>query len=582
MSGAVLFDYWSHTLLVTAALVVAVLIVRKPFARHFGPRLTYALWLIPALRLVLPPLPFADPVATATVMAPVATNEAMMLIPIDTPSIVGAAPPAAGPPDLTPILFGAWLAGMMVVLAAALASHRRFRRDLLAHSVELESIGSTRLVMSEQISGPVAFGLLRRYVAVPQDFFARYDSEERSLAMDHELSHHRHGDLWANAAALIFLASQWFNPFAWAAMRAFRFDQEAACDARVLTMAGAIEVGLGGECVSRTAQYAAAIAKAAVGSRLILAAPMAAHDNLQERLTMLTKQKISKRRGLFGRMLLCGGAVVALATTATLVPAPLASAAEQMRDVPAPPAPPPPPDVSGAPAPPAPPVAPVAPEAPHAPRAPHDVHQVMVFSTEESDDDQAIDAKNREIRRYEIRRELTDRADGADANAFAFRTKDGEPAHLELLSSLSRTDIMATLKEQGISDKKAAAIADRLEAKRKERGAKALSWSSRDLSREMNWKGKDGVALALATCRDGTKPKAVVDRSEDKNGSVSAIKMVRCDDKDLDFSAQIKGLKQARAQFMLGDAAPNLSAEMRAKVAADFDKAIAEMEKHGK
>src|SRR3546814_20045805 len=49
-------------------------------------------------------------------------------------------------------------------------------------------------------------------------------------------SHHRHGDLWANAAALVLLASQWFNPFAWRAIRAFRFDQEAACDARVLNM----------------------------------------------------------------------------------------------------------------------------------------------------------------------------------------------------------------------------------------------------------------------------------------------------------------------------------------------------------
>src|SRR3546814_11412734 len=61
-------------------------------------------------------------------------------------------------------------------------------------------------------------------------------SDLRVLAIDHELAHHRHGDLWANAAALVLLAAQWFNPFAWRAIRAFRFDQEAACDARVLNM----------------------------------------------------------------------------------------------------------------------------------------------------------------------------------------------------------------------------------------------------------------------------------------------------------------------------------------------------------
>ena len=57
MSGATIMQIWGDTLVTTALLVLAVLLVRKPFARQFGPRLTYALWLVPALRLVLPPLP---------------------------------------------------------------------------------------------------------------------------------------------------------------------------------------------------------------------------------------------------------------------------------------------------------------------------------------------------------------------------------------------------------------------------------------------------------------------------------------------------------------------------------------------
>src|SRR3546814_6584819 len=84
-------------------------------------------------------------------------------------------------------------------------------------------------------------------------------SDLRVLAIDHELAHHRHGDLWANAAALVLLAAQWFNPFAWRAIRAFRFDQEAACDARVLNMVDRDEAEGRGE---RTARYATAIVKA--------------------------------------------------------------------------------------------------------------------------------------------------------------------------------------------------------------------------------------------------------------------------------------------------------------------------------
>src|SRR3546814_6784099 len=62
MSAAMLMQLWGDTILTTALRVLSVLLIRMPCARHFGARLTYSLWLIPALRLILPPLPFADPV----------------------------------------------------------------------------------------------------------------------------------------------------------------------------------------------------------------------------------------------------------------------------------------------------------------------------------------------------------------------------------------------------------------------------------------------------------------------------------------------------------------------------------------
>ena len=45
-----------ETLVWTAALIAAVLVLRRPVARWFGPHVAYALWAIPALRLVLPPI----------------------------------------------------------------------------------------------------------------------------------------------------------------------------------------------------------------------------------------------------------------------------------------------------------------------------------------------------------------------------------------------------------------------------------------------------------------------------------------------------------------------------------------------
>lgn len=555
-----LLQAWAVTLVTTAILVLLVLIVRKPFARHFGPRLTYALWAVPALRLVLPPLPFADPV----VVMPEPAAELAVMVPVGLP--VAAPAPVAEPlwslAELVPFLFALWAAGMIAVLVAAMVSHARFRRAVLGEAVELEPIGKIRLVMSDAVDGPVAFGLWQRYVAVPHDFFARYVAEERALAIDHELSHHRHGDLWANSAALLLLAAQWFNPFAWRAIRAFRFDQEAACDARVLTMTDGDERG------DRTARYATAIVKAAVGPRLSLAAPMAVHDNLQERLTMLTHGDISKQRGLVGRLLIGSATLAVLGATATLVPAGIvvAKAKAQTADLGEPPAPPVPPEP------------PLPPEAPDAPG-------MMVFT--EHGDDVTTDndgKKKREVHRIVIRHD----GDGeGKAQAVMFAPADGNDKmrriEIRTPGGLSRDDVIATLKEQGITGKRAEAIADKLEAKRKERIRTVMApmppmppippmphgaWSMH------------GKTLVMGKCGEG-RAAPIVNRDESDGNKRSHVMMFACSDTAEGKAARLSALKKAREAFAEGERARGLSADMRAKVAADIDKAIAEIEKSG-
>lgn len=547
MSAAVLLQAWADTLVTTGLLVLLILIVRKPFARHFGPRLTYALWAVPALRLVLPPLPFADPV----VIMPEPAADMAVMVPVGLPI---AAPAAAEPlwtlAELVPLFFALWAAGMIAVIVTAMVSHRRFRRAVLGEAVELEPIGNIRLVMSDAVDGPVAFGLWQRYVAVPHDFFARYVAEERALAIDHELSHHRHGDLWANSAALVLLAAQWFNPFAWRAIRAFRFDQEAACDARVLTMTHCDERR------ERTARYATAIVKAAVGPRLSLAAPMAVHDNLQERLTMLTQGDISKKRGLVGRLLIGSATLAVLGATATLVPAGIVVAKAQTADLGEPPAPP------------APPEPPLPPEAPDAPGT-------MVF-TEHSDDAATDDGKKkREVHRIVIRRD-------GDSEGKALADGKDKMRRIEIRSpgGLSRDDVIATLKEQGIAGKRAEAIADKLEAKRKERIRTVMApmhpmppmppmhgtWSTH------------GKAMVLGKCGDG-KAAPIVNRDESTGNKRSHVMMFACSDGPEAKAARLSALKKAREAFAEGERARSLSEDMRAKVAADLDKAIADIEK---
>jgi beta-lactamase regulating signal transducer with metallopeptidase domain len=560
MSAATWMQVWSDTILTTALLVLAVLLIRKPFARHFGPRLAYSLWLIPALRLVLPPLPFAEPVS-----APESVD--VMLVAVDT-AMTAPVAPSWSVADAMPYVFVGWAIGVVAVLTMALLSHHRFRAAVLAEAVELEPIGTIRLVMSDAVDGPVAFGLWRRIVAVPQDFFARYAADERALAVDHELAHHRHGDLWANAAALVLLASQWFNPFAWRAIRAFRFDQEAACDARVLTMADADMRG------ERTARYATAIAKAAVGSRLSLAAPMAVHDNLQERLTMLMRRDISKQRGLTGRLLVGGATLSVLAMTATLVPAGIVMAKAQTVDMTMPPEPP---------------MAPMGP--PEAPDSPG----LIIFSEPNTEAKADRAGKTREMRRIVIHRdgaeEIDAQAETKSPTVMVVRA-DGEveARHIQIRapSSLWNDEAGLKRKEQDAARKWDEKTAEKLETKRKERLRIAvapvpplLPMPPIPAMPHGAWSSLHGQTMVLGKCGDSKKAAPIVNRDETDGSKRTRVHMFACNDSAEGKAARLSALKKARESFADGERARGLSDDMRAKVAADLDKAIADIEKSG-
>ena len=226
--------------------------------------------------------------------------------------------------------------------------YARQRRAVLVDADRIASLDGIRIVRSHAVCGPMAFGVIDRVIALPADFDERFDAAQRRLALDHELAHHRSGDLIANHFAYVLLCLQWFNPLAWMSHAAFRFDQEAACDARVLDKAKAED----------RAAYGQAIAKAASGRALLFSGALDRPSTLQRRLkTMLVNT--NPRRRFAGKALIVAGLALALPLTATW--------ATKYVDVPAPPAPPVPLAASLAPHGP---LAPVAPAAPHAALAP--------------------------------------------------------------------------------------------------------------------------------------------------------------------------------------------------------------------
>jgi bla regulator protein blaR1 len=300
-------DWLLHTLLATSGLVVLVLLLREPVRQRFGSRVTYGLWLIPAARLFMPTLTHT---VERRIPAPTSVQplgEAFVREPLwmarVAPADTSLLDRLGGWPT---ILVAVWLAAAAVLFFSRMVAFYRDRHAILGSAEEIARLGSVRMVRTPEVASPVALGILDRIIAVPYDFERRYDGRERRLVIEHELAHHRSGDLAVNLFAFVLLCLQWFNPLAWIAHAAFRFDQEAACDARVLDKADADD----------RADYGRAIAKAASGRALLFASALDRRHSLHRRFKSMLRS--SNPSGRFaGRLMIVTGIAVALPLTAS-------------------------------------------------------------------------------------------------------------------------------------------------------------------------------------------------------------------------------------------------------------------------
>ncbi|HUP66923.1 MAG TPA: M56 family metallopeptidase [Sphingomicrobium sp.] len=265
------------TAIAVSLLIAVVLMVRRPVARAFGARAAYALWAAPLIRAVMPPLP-------------------SLAIALPQPAVLGSAKyqfvvthgtEAAAASSWLQALLGVWLAGAAAYLALQLIRHHVFVARVLRSGRPLDIAGvDFDVVASPAVHGPLATGLVHPLILVPADFTSRFDSAQQRLALLHEQCHHRRGDIWASAAALLVTALLWFNPLVHVALGAFRRDMEAACDARVLADTG----------FDAAPAYAETILRCAASPVPRSLCALTAIDELKGRLVMLNTSHGPARR----------------------------------------------------------------------------------------------------------------------------------------------------------------------------------------------------------------------------------------------------------------------------------------------
>lgn len=309
--GAADFLTWlSDTTIATSALIVLVLLIRRPVARRFGAEAAYLLWLAPALRLATPDLAIL-PAPPAVIAEPTLFSPAMAA------EAIAAAEPAT---DLSFALAMTWAVGAAAFVLWQFGAQFAFRRRLLAMSApapepmraEAATVAWRRgykrrydLRIADGEVGPLVIGLRRPLIILPASFAAQLTSHERQMALAHEFAHVARGDLFAAFLATLLRAVQWFNPFAHVAWRAFRADQEAACDALVLRRSA--------DDPAAAHVYAEAMVKAARGPAPDFALSIA--FSLKERLVLM--KTVSKTRPALARTAALCAVIAGVAASAS-------------------------------------------------------------------------------------------------------------------------------------------------------------------------------------------------------------------------------------------------------------------------
>ena len=236
----------------TCSAVLVPLLVGKGWLRqHVRAKALYVVWLILALRLVVP-VDLSLPEPAVTVEAP----SYQVALPARTPSAnlpagaqieepsaetgqtVPAAASAVRTTPVTALLSALWLFG---VLAAALVQGggyllarwrllRDARPDLEAEAQAGQaaaSLGLKRAVpvrRSRQISTPMVLGLLRPVLLLPEG------QAVDEVVLYHELTHLKRLDLAYKALLVAACWLHWFNPLVWWMSRAASENLELCCD----------------------------------------------------------------------------------------------------------------------------------------------------------------------------------------------------------------------------------------------------------------------------------------------------------------------------------------------------------------
>ena len=237
--------------------LILFIVVVRALAIHRLPKTTFlVLWLIAALRLLLPfsiPLPFNIHIGldifSGIVQELPSGNIGSPLPGKNLPSYdAGTAVPNPTTEHISTFEI-LWLVGVLLLALyfsiSYLRSMRKFRMSIPDNTPYIREWLTTHQITrsiearsSDLISSPLTYGILHPVILLPKKL-DRNDQVALKYVLTHEYVHIRRFDAITKILFAAVLCIHWFNPFVWVMYVLANRDMELSCDAWVIRMMGA-------------------------------------------------------------------------------------------------------------------------------------------------------------------------------------------------------------------------------------------------------------------------------------------------------------------------------------------------------
>jgi len=255
-----------ETIITSSVLIAVLILLRHFFKGKISLRLQYALWLLVAVRLLIPFSIFDSPLSVLNVVelnsqgeriaspdvlplyesAEMADASNGVQIAVSDSQTVPSSGPEPQPVSVVKqseklpfnnVLYNVWLFGA-VIMGVWFVLQNTWLYIKLRKTRQAAEIHNCRLpvYLTRHVKSPCLFGLLRPAIYIHPDRFK--EDEVLKYILAHEETHYRHGDhLWSYLRC-VCLAVHWFNPLVWWAAVLSRRDCEIACDESTLNRIG--------------------------------------------------------------------------------------------------------------------------------------------------------------------------------------------------------------------------------------------------------------------------------------------------------------------------------------------------------